>query len=339
METPSAPNNGGTPRKLPIIGAGGSLLGRFTPELVAVALLVLALAVSAARVPAFRDIAYLFDRSTLLTETGLLALALTPIIVAGHIDLSCTAILALAGVLAATLATRFGVPFGVALALCPALGGVLGALNGWLVGVRKLPSLVVTIGTMALFRGVAQILAGDASIAVPKNLTGLEHVTIPKTYFHVPMLVYLVVAVAIGVFLHRTVFGRWTYAVGTSPEAATYSGVPTKQVVFRLFVLSGAIAGLASALLLSRLGVARYDNARGAELDAITAVVLGGTSIFGGRGTVIGTMLALALVGIVQTGMGVAGVKAEEQVAAVGALLIGALLLGNLLNRRSASSN
>ena len=322
-----------------IIGAGGNPVGRFAPELVAAALLVLAFALSAARVPAFRDVAYLFERSTLLTETGLLALALTPVIVAGQIDLSCTAILALAGVLAATMATRLGVPFGVALALCPVLGGVFGALNGWLVGYRKLPSLIVTIGTMALFRGVAQILAGDASIPVPESLRGLERITLPKTYFHVPMLVYLAVAVAVGIFLHRTVFGRWAYAVGTSAEAATYSGVPTKRVVFRLFVLSGAVAGLASALLLSRLGVARYDNARGAELDAITAVVLGGTSIFGGRGTIFGTMLALALVGIVQTGMGVAGVKAEEQVAAVGALLIGAILLGNFLSRKNNREN
>ncbi len=297
-------------------------------------LLLVAFAVSAALVPGFRDVAYLFDRSTLLTETGLLALALTPLIVAGHIDLSCTAILALVGVLAATLAARLGVPFGLCLVLCPALGAGLGALNGYLVGRRGLPSLVVTIGTMALFRGAAQILAGDNSISVPAAFQGIHHLTLPKTYFHVPMLIYLFLALGLGLMLHKTAFGRKIYAVGTSPEAARYSGVPVGSVVFRLFVLSGAVAGLGAALLLSRLGVARYDNARGWELDAITAVVLGGTSIFGGRGTIVGTVLALALVGIVQTGMGVAGIKAEVQVAAIGALLILAILLGNALRRR-----
>jgi rhamnose transport system permease protein len=307
---------------------------RFAPEAVAGGLLLLAFALSAALVPGFRDAGYLFDRSTLLTETGLLALALTPLIVAGHIDLSCTAILALVGVLAASLAAKLGVPFYLCLALCPAIGAGLGALNGWLVGKRGLPSLVVTIGTMALFRGCAQILAGDASLPVPESYQGVHHLTLPKTYFHLPMLIYLCLAVVLGLLLHRTVFGRWAYAVGTSPDAARYSGVPVSGVVFKLFVLSGAIAGLGAALLLSRLGVARYDNARGWELDAITAVVLGGTSIFGGRGTILGTVLALALVGIVQTGLGVAGVKAEVQVAAIGGLLILAILLGNLLRRR-----
>lgn len=309
-------------------------LKAFLPETVAGVLLVVAFVLSAVLVPGFRDIGYLSDRSTLVTETGLLALALTPLIVAGHIDLSCTAILALVGVLAASLAAKLGLPFWLCLMLCPVLGGLLGALNGWLVGKRGLPSLVVTIGTMALFRGVAQILAGDASLPVPEAYQGIHHVTLPKTYFHLPMLVYLVLAVVIGLLLHKTVFGRQAYAVGTSPDAARYSGVPVGNVVFKLFVLSGAIAGLGAALLLSRLGVARYDNARGWELDAITAVVLGGTSIFGGRGTVLGTVLALALVGIVQTGLGVAGVKAEIQVAATGVLLIVAILLSNLLRRR-----
>jgi rhamnose transport system permease protein len=307
---------------------------RFAPEAVVGVLLVLAFVLSAVLVPDFRDPAYLFDRSTLLTETGLLALALTPLIVAGHIDLSCTTVLALVGVLASWLAARLGVPFWLCLALCPPLGAALGAINGWLVGRRRLPSLVVTIGTMALFRGVAQILAGDKSLPVPQSYQGVHLVTLPKTYFHLPMLVYLALAIAIGTLLHRTVFGRHVYAVGTNSEAARYAGVSVGGTIFWLFLLSGGVAGLGAALLLSRLGVARYDNARGWELDAITAVVLGGTSIFGGRGTVVGTVLALALVGIVQTGLGVAGVKAEIQGASTGALLILAILLGNLLGRK-----
>ena len=123
-------------------------------------------------------------------------------------------------------------------------------------------------------------------------------------------------------------------AVGTNAEAARYSGVPVPGVLMKLFILSGAVAGIASLTLLSRLGVARFDHARGLELDAITAVVLGGTSIFGGRGTIFGSLAALMLIGVVQTGMGVAGVKAENQVTAIGILLLVAVLLANVTSRK-----
>lgn len=306
----------------------------FIPELVAVGLLVLAFIISAVREPKFLDIAYLFDRSTLYTETALLAIALTLVIVAGHIDLSCTSILALVGAVVITLHHK-GLPFGLCAALAPVLGGLLGAFNGYLIGKRKLPSLVVTLATMALFRGGAQILLGDHGEKVPESFQHFEKLTvIPKTYFQAPLALTLVFAVAAGLLLHKTVFGRQVYAVGTNAEAARYSGVPVPSVLMRLFVLSGVVAGIASLTLLSRLGVARFDHARGQELDAITAVVLGGTSIFGGRGTIVGSLAALLLIGVVQTGMGVAGIKVESQVTVIGILLLVAVLLANLTSRR-----
>jgi rhamnose transport system permease protein len=308
-------------------------LRAFIPELVAVGLLIIAFIVSAAREPRFLDVAYLFDRSTLYTETALLAIALTLVIVAGHIDLSCTAILALVGAIVTTLHSK-GLPFLQCAALAPVLGGLLGAINGWLVAKRRLPSLVVTLGTMALFRGGAQILLGDHSLPVPEAFQHFEKLAIPRTYFHAPLFLTLGFAIAAGLLLHKAVFGRLVNAVGTNAEAARYSGVPVPGVLMKLFILSGAVAGIASLTLLSRLGVARFDHARGLELDAITAVVLGGTSIFGGRGTIFGSLAALMLIGVVQTGMGVAGVKAENQVTAIGILLLVAVLLANVTSRK-----
>jgi len=306
------------------------LWNRFAPECAVVALLIVAFVFMAFREPRFLDAAYLFDRSTLYTEVGLLTLSMTLIIIAGHIDLSVTSILALVGAIIAVLNNKAGIPFGVLLPVAPLLGGILGWVNGFLVAKRGLPSLVVTLATMALYRGMAQILLGDQSLPVPPPFVGIDHVTIPHTYIPLPLVFLLVAAVGFGLFLHKRVWGRYVTVIGTSEEAARYSGVPTERVVSRLFVLSGVMAGIGSLLLLSRLGVARHDHARGLELDVITAVVLGGTRITGGRGTIFGSVAALLLIGVVQTGMGVAGVKSEIQVTAIGLLLIAAVLVAQI---------
>ena len=305
-------------------------LRQFIPEIVALVLLVLAFGISAVREPKFLDVAYLFDRSTLYTETALLTIALTLVIVAGHIDLSCTAILALVGAIVTTLHGKYNLPFGLCAVLAPILGSIFGAINGYLVAYRRLPSLVVTLGTMALFRGMAQILLGDHSLPVPEPFQHVERLYLPHTYFHAPLFLTISLALCAGVALHKTVFGRYLYAIGTNAEAARYSGVPVPALLLRLFILSGTMAGIAALTLLSRLGVARFDHASGLELDAITAVVLGGTSIFGGRGTLFGSLVALLLIGVVQTGMGVAGMKSETQVTVIGVLLLVAVLLTNL---------
>jgi rhamnose transport system permease protein len=138
-----------------------------------------------------------------------------------------------------------------------------------------------------------------------------------------------VIALTLGAVLHKSVFGRMVYACGANEEASLYAGIPVARVKVALFGLSGLLSGVASLHMISRLGTARFDHARGLELDAITAVVLGGASIYGGRGSVLGTFLALILVATLRIGMGVANVKAEYQLAAVGGLLIVAVLIGN----------
>jgi rhamnose transport system permease protein len=287
-------------------------------------LLVVVFGVSAAFVPRFLDAAYLFDRSSLYMEAGLMALGMTFVIVGGHIDLSCASMLALVGTVIATLHVKLGWPLLPLVFLAPLLGAALGGINGIVVARLGLPSLVVTLATMALYRGLAQVLLGDHSLNLPSWFTGIERVTIAGT-----MVLFLGMAAALGWVLHQTVFGTWLFATGTNAEAAQYSGVPVGRVTISVFVISGVLSAMAAIIMISRLGVARYDHALGLELDVITAVVLGGASIFGGRGTVAGTVLALFLIAVLQTGMGVANVKAEYQATASGALLILAVLMSN----------
>src|SRR5206468_326007 len=144
-----------------------------------------------------------------------------------------------------------------------------------------------TLATMATYRGLAQVLIGDHSLAPPDWFIGVDRVFVGAGAWALPMplVILLIVAVVLGLVLHRTVAGRWIFAMGTNAEAALYCGVPVPAVTVGAFVLSGVLASVAGLIMMSRLGVARYDMANGAELDVITAVVLGGASIFGGRGT------------------------------------------------------
>jgi rhamnose transport system permease protein len=299
------------------------------PELMVGALLVIAFVVCAALEPFFRDATYLLDRTSLFMEVGLMAVGMSFVIVGGHIDLSCASILALVGAVIAALSVRWHVPFFALMLAAPLLGAILGGVNGVLVSRLGLPSLVITLGTMAVYRGLAQVLIGDHSEPVPSWFVGIDRITIGDSPIAMPLVIFLSLAVVLGLVLHRTVFGRWIFAMGTNSEAAVYSGVPVQSVTISCFVLSGVLSAVAALMMMSRLGVARYDNAQGLELDVITAVVLGGTSIFGGRGTMIGTVLALFLIGVLQTGMGVANIKSEYQATANGGLLIFAVLASN----------
>jgi rhamnose transport system permease protein len=187
---------------------------------------------------------------------------------------------------------------------------------------------------MALYRGIAQILLGVHSIQeFPAWFVGINKIYIPGTIIPVSFLIFAVLALIFALMLHKTVLGRWFFAVGTNENAAHFAGVPVKRVKLLVFVFSGVMSAIAGLMMVSRLAVARYDLAQGFELNAITAVVLGGTSIYGGRGTVFGTVIAVLVVGFLRTGMGVANVKAESQLAVVGALLVIAVILSNLLKK------
>ncbi|RYX83333.1 ABC transporter permease [bacterium] len=307
-------------------------------EIVALLLLGVAFVVGALLSKQFLDVAYQFDSTSLWIETGFIALTLTFIIVSGQIDLSVASTLALVAGVTGILGTRFGLPFGVACVCGLALGALLGAFNGVLVAYTKLPSLSVTLGTFALYRGLAQVLFGDQSVTgFPDWFVGIDTRHLGPTPIPLPLVLFAVAALGAGFVLHRTILGRWTVSIGLNEAASRYSGIPVQRIQVLLFTMSGLMAAFAGLMMSSRLGVARYDMGMGLELDAITAVVLGGTSIFGGRGTIFGTVIAMFLIGVLRTGMGLANIKVENQLVVIGGLLLFSVVVPNLMARGRSS--
>jgi rhamnose transport system permease protein len=298
--------------------------------LVPAVLLVIAIFVGSRLSTKFLDFHFLLDRSTIVMETGLIALGMTFVMICGEIDLSVGSNMVLTGCVTAKLLEKgWGIPAAVGFACC--MGMALGFLNGLLTAKLKLPSFLVTLGTMAAYRGAAQAMMGPDSVKLPKGFVNLDESYVLGLPW--PVMIFLVMAVITAVVLHQTVFGRWAFATGTNESASRYSGIPTERVKILVFGLTGLMCGIGAIMLTSRLGVARYDLAGGTELDAITVVVVGGTSIFGGSGTMLGTILSLFLIDIMRSAMGVANVKAEYQLTAIGTLLILSVLAMNLGKR------
>ncbi len=300
--------------------------------IVPLVLLVIATVAATRLSPHFLDARYLLDTSTLYVETGLLALAMTLVIVSGNIDLSVGSMLVLTACLVAKLMDS-GMGIFPAVIAGMVIGAALGTVNGLLVAKFRLPSFLVTLGMMAVARGAAQAMLGSTSIKLPKGFKGIDQSLVLGLPW--PLIIFIFGALLIGLLLHRTVFGRWVFALGTNESASRYAGVPIDRVKVSVFALSGLMAGIGALLMDSRLAVARYDLARGIELDAITVAVVGGAAIKGGKGSILGTTLALFLIMVMRTAMGVASVKAEYQLTAIGALLIIAVLAGNLGERKA----
>jgi rhamnose transport system permease protein len=299
-----------------------------TPEVVAALLLAIGFTLSASLLPRFLYADYLFDRSTIDMEAGLIAISMTFVIAAGHIDLSVASILSLTAAIVAKLHMSTNVPLAPLAIAAPLIGGVLGAFNGFVVTRVGLPSLIVTLATMAGYRGLTQLLIGDKSIHAPAWFSGFDQLLLAG-WVPMPVVVFLAAAAVLSVVLHKTVFGRYVLAIGTNAEASLYSGVPVARATFAIFVLSGASAGAAAMMMFSRVKLVQWDMAMGMELDVVTAVVLGGASIFGGRATVVGSALALVLIFVLHTAMGLKNIIGQVQNGAVGALLIVAVLLSS----------
>ncbi len=321
-------------------GSFRAILAR--PEAVTVALLILAFIGGALLSPYFLDVPFLLNYTSTYIEIGIMALGMVFVIISGNIDLSVASNLALVACVAGIMYFDFGIPMPITMVAALLLGGLLGWINGTLITRLKLPALAVTLATLALYRGVANILVGDDSrpmlawsrdVVFPEWFVGINKILIPGTPIPMPLVIMIVLAIALGLVLHKTTFGRWVYALGTNEEAARYSGIPTEWVKRMIFTLAGFLSGLSGLVMVSRLGVARYDHARGWELDVITAVVLGGVSIAGGRGSMFGAVIAYLLIVILRTGMGVANIKAESQLTVIGALLVISVIVSNLSAR------
>jgi rhamnose transport system permease protein len=262
-------------------------------------------------------------------EVAIMALPLTLIVITGEIDLSVASTLGLAGVVMAEL-FKHGTSVWLAMAAALALGAVAGALNGFLVTRVGLPSLAVTIGTLTLFRGIAQvILPTDTIGGFPTSLTNIGVVPIPGTQIPYSIAFFAALALVFGVVLHATPLGRAIFAIGAAQEAAFFAGIRVKRIKFWLFVLAGLLSGFAGILWTLRFASARYDSGVGQELFVVTIVLLGGVSIFGGRGTIVGVLLAVAVLGCLQTALTLALVSSQNQNIVVGGLLIASVIVPN----------
>jgi rhamnose transport system permease protein len=262
-----------------------------------------------------------------LMEVAIMALPLTLVIILGEIDLSVES---MAGLASAALGFMWaaGVPLEIAIPVVLLLGAAGGLLNGLLVARGGLPSLVVTLGTLALFRGMALIILGPRGISnFPEAFTQLGFGDVPGTVIPWSFVIFLGIALVLGIVLHRTWIGRQTYAIGRNAGTARYSGVRVTRLRTSLFVLSGTIAAFAGVILTSRLSSARADAGAGMTITAVTVVLLGGANIFGGSGTIPGTVLAVLTIAVMQNALRLASVSVEVQSIALGLLLILSVLI------------
>lgn len=287
--------------------------------------------------PYFLDAWNLSDATFNFTEKAMIAFAMALLIIAGEIDLSVAAIIALASTaMGAAAQAGVGTPGLVAIGI--GVGVLCGAFNGTLVSVLKLPSIVVTIGTMSLFRGISYIVLGDKAYgSYPESFAYFGQGYL-FWVFSFEFGLFLLCAAIFAVLLHATNFGRQVYVIGNNDFAARFSGVPVERVKFILFLLTGLMSGIAAVCLTSRLGSTRPSIAQGWELEVVTMVVLGGVSILGGAGTIAGVVIAAFVMGLVTFGLGLLNVPGIVMSIFVGLLLIITIALPILARRIKQAS-
>ncbi|MBC2885348.1 ABC transporter permease [Ochrobactrum sp. CM-21-5] len=282
--------------------------------------------------PYFLNAWNLSDATFNFTEKALIAFAMTLLIISGEIDLSVAAIIALASTaMGAAAQAGVGTPGLVMIGI--GTGLVCGAINGGLVAELKLPSIVVTIGTMSLFRGISYIVLGDQAYGgYPASFAyfGQGYVFWVISF---EFALFAVFAVIFGVLLHSTSFGRRIYAIGNNEFAARFSGIPVEKMKFSLFLMTGIMSGIAAVCLTSRLGSTRPSIAQGWELEIVTMVVLGGVSILGGSGTIAGVVIAAFVMGLVTFGLGLLNVPGIVMSIFIGLLLIVTISLPILIRQ------
>jgi rhamnose transport system permease protein len=266
-----------------------------------------------------------------ITPILLIALPMTMVIITGEIDLSVASVVGLSSVLLGDL-HKAGLPIPAA-ALVAVLAGLLcGALNGFLVAYVGLPSLAVTIGTLALYRGLAVGLLGTTAITdFPERWTDLAKAKIAGTSIPVVMDVFVVLAIVFVLLLHFSSFGRGVYDIGLNHEAAHFTGVDVQRTKLVVFVLSGVVSAMAGVFYTLRFGSARGDNATGLELQVIAAVLLGGVSIFGGRGRLHGVIAGVVLIGVISSALRLEGVTVNVINIIIGLLLVASVVSSSLL--------
>jgi rhamnose transport system permease protein len=306
-------------------------LGRFRGwEVLLLTLLVAIVAMNITRSPYYLGVGNIVNLFQLSIEKIIVALMMTLIIVNGEIDLSVASIMGLSAAVMAWL-FQLGVPLPLAMLAAMLAGALAGLNNGFWVAYLGLPSLAVTLAGLIGYRGIARILLEDRAIGdYPAwfNQLGQQPLLGPLT---LAIVIFIVLFVTIAIVLHGSALGRLVYVMGNSLETARYSGVRVKPVKFYLFVASGTVAALAGLLYAARLGSVRGDIAQGFELDIITIVLLGGVSIFGGSGNLLGVGLSILVILNLRNGMGLVNITGNTQTSVIGALLIVSVFAPNLV--------
>ncbi len=280
--------------------------------------------------PQFLTSGNFFNTGVTTGEVAIMALPMTLIVISGEIDLSVASILGMSSAMLGYLWERHW-PMLAIFVVVGLLGIVAGLINGLLVTRVGLPSLAVTIGTLGLYRGVALILLGPSTVSnFPARYTNIGVLPIPHTQLPWNVAIFAVLAVIFGVVLHATATGRSIYAMGASPEAALFAGIRVKRVKTMLYVVSGLVCAMAGVLWTFRLATAVQNNGLGLELDVVAVVLLGGVSIFGGKGTMAGVVLAVIAFAALQNALLLTNFNQEATGIVIGALLLVSVFAPNL---------
>jgi rhamnose transport system permease protein len=301
-------------------------------ETILAVLVVVALIVLGAQSSRFFTVDNLLNQGRLMTEVGLIAIVMTFVIVTGGIDLSVGSILGMTAIMLGVFWKNLGLPLELAIFLALVVGTLAGFANGLIITRFKVPPLIATLGTLALYRGIAEGVSEARSV---RGYPEWFYILGQGQLFGVPTQLWLlgIAAIVAAVILGMTTWGRVTYAIGFNETAARFSGLRVDRTKVAIYAASGFAAALAAVIFVSRVSTTRSDMGTGVELDAITAVVLGGTSIFGGRGTIIGTVLGLILIQALKNGLSLAGVKSDGTIVLIGAVLVLTILISNFFYR------
>ncbi|MGQ9850159.1 MAG: ABC transporter permease [Aggregatilineaceae bacterium] len=304
-----------------------------TQEGVLLIITIVSVLILATQTDKFLTVKNLLNQGRLMTEIGLLALPMTYIIITGGIDLSVGSVVGLSAIMLGYSWHNLGLPLWVAIGVALGIGLLAGAINGLIITRFHVPPLITTLGTLAFYRGLAEGIAQARSVrGYPEwfyDLGQRESLGIPN------QLYFLVIAIIISaIVLSRTTFGRSLYAIGNNELAARFSGIPVNRNKVIIYAFSGFMSGLAGYVLVSRVSTTRSDMGSGWELDAIAAVVLGGTSITGGSGSILGTTIGLILIQLLKNGLALSGVTGDATIVVIGSVLILSTLINIFIQRR-----
>ena len=306
----------------------------FRHETILFLVVIVALVILSIQAEQFATIDNLLNQGRFLTEVSLVALIMTFVIVTGGIDLSVGSILGLSAIVLGVAWKKLGLPLPLAILVALSVGTLAGLFNGIIITRFKVPPLIATLATLALYRGLAEGISQARSI---RGYPEWFFILGQGEFFGIPTQLWIVAFFTLltGFILTYTTWGRATYAIGANETAARFSGIAVDKTKLFIYAASGFAASLAAIIFVSRVSTTRSDMGMGLELDAITAVVLGGTSIFGGKGTIVGTFFGLILIQILKNGLSLAGVKSDGTYISIGLVLILTLLISNLFNRNS----